>query len=105
MPLISMRSISACLVIASAAKQSRAAGALTGRDCFVAALLAMTFGDDGHGPVRNRAAGAALRGQAAAVRQWPLPARRQPARPGLCFRAALAACPCRDRRGGSERGT
>src|SRR4030088_1290309 len=88
-----MRSIPhlAWVVMASAAKQSPAAGALLCRDCFLAALLAMTFGDDGHGPVRNRAAGAALRGQASPQRQRPLPARFHPAPPRLCLCAALPA--------------
>src|SRR5256885_622784 len=48
------------------------------------------------GPIRNRAAGAALRGQAPPQRQWPLPERRQPFRPGLRVCIALAACACRD---------
>src|SRR3954470_10704811 len=49
-----------------------------------------------YGPVRNRAAGAALRRQAPPLRQRPLSERCQPARSGLCLCAALAARACRD---------
>src|SRR3984893_1978370 len=47
-----------------------------------------------NGRVRNRATGAAFRGQASLERQRPFPGRQQPARPGIRLRAALAARPC-----------
>jgi hypothetical protein len=55
---------------------------------------ATTESGSSNGRVRNRATGAAFRGQASLERQRPFPERQQCARPGVRLRSALAARPC-----------
>src|SRR5260370_21960567 len=50
--------------------------------------------ESSNGRVRNRATGAAFRGQAPLERQRPFPERQQPAGPGIRSCVALAARPC-----------
>ena len=110
---MSMRSIvPPALSLRAQRTQSRAAGAVIRRDSLrrasaraspaMSAASRMHPGAAGprsdigvdHGPVRDRAAGAALRGQAAADRLRAVSARCRPARTGARLCTALAARAC-----------